>query len=76
MSFPVTYKNLGHLKPRNNILIYKHGCMCRRVGFDRLGLRPLGEVLGGDHNISHSFLGMGVDFSDIINPPLLKRYKR
>ena len=47
-----------------------------RVDFHRLGLCPLGEVRGGDYNINHSFWGIRMDFSNIINPPFLKKYKR
>jgi len=36
--------------------------MCRHVGLDCLNLRSLGEEFGGDHNVSHIFVGMGMDF--------------
>ena len=76
MSPPITHKNLQNFKPRNDIFIHKRGRMHRRIGFDCLGLRSLGEVLGGDHDVSRFFGRMEMDFSHIIDPPLLKRHKR
>jgi hypothetical protein len=40
---------------QNNVQINECGRMCHRISLDRLGVRPLGEVLGDDHNISHVF---------------------
>ena len=55
MSPLVTHKNFGHPKLRNDVLKHECGGMLHCVVLDHFGLRPLGEVFGGNHNVSHSF---------------------
>ena len=55
MSPLVTHKNFGHPKLRNDVLKHECGGMLHCIVLDHFGLRPLGEVFGGNHNVSHSF---------------------
>jgi hypothetical protein len=48
-------QNLWATKSKDDVFIQECGGVYNRVRLDSLDLRPLGLVLGGDHNISHTF---------------------
>ena len=68
----ITNQNLWASKSRNVVFVHECSRMCRSVGLDRLILHPNVKVFGDDHNVSHSFCGMGMDLSYIINFSLLE----
>lgn len=55
MNSPIINQNIGASKPRDDVLVHERGCMYSCVCLDSLGLRPLGQVLGSNHNVSHTF---------------------
>ena len=72
MSTPITNKDFWAPKPWDDVRVHECGCLCGSVHLDSIGLGSLGQVLGGNHNVDYTIWEMGVDLSNIINPPLLK----